>query len=382
MSSAARLPITIGLLLTLLVALGSWEATGAAAGSAPGQDCGTAATSRTSPSPSPPVLAHFYIWFTPSSWNRAKTDYPAVGRYSSDEVSVMQEQVSEARTAGIDGFIVGWRSTPTLNSRLAALRTVAAGQDFSLAITYQAQDFNRTPLPVAQVRHDLQELATTYGDDPVFHLYGSRPLVALSGTWLYTADELRSIVEPVADRLQVVATEKNVAGYERVADVVQGDLYYWSSGDPERTHNYQQKLSDMSDAVHAHCGIWVAPVAPGFDARLIGGHSVIDRRDGDTLRSSWRAATASRPDAIGVISWNEFSENTYIEPSEKYGSRYLQVLAELTGGSAPPSEEVDSSGPPGPGSVGRTALAVTAVVATLLALGVVGHRRRRQGAAP
>src|SRR4051794_15627254 len=25
-----------------------------------------------------PVLAHFYIWFNASSWNRAKTDYPAV----------------------------------------------------------------------------------------------------------------------------------------------------------------------------------------------------------------------------------------------------------------------------------------------------------------
>src|SRR5436309_10053666 len=44
-----------------------------------------------SPSPSPaanrpiPVLAYYYIWYNPSSWNRAKIDYPLLGRYSSDE---------------------------------------------------------------------------------------------------------------------------------------------------------------------------------------------------------------------------------------------------------------------------------------------------------
>jgi hypothetical protein len=210
------------------------------------------------------------------------------------------------------------------------LRNVADETDLELAIMYQSR-FSRDPLPVAQVRQDLEQFADAYADDPVFQVLGPRPVVAISGTWHYSEEDLRFMTESVASRLQILGTEKSVKGYERVAPVVQGNLYYWSSADPERTPSYETKLQAMSDAVHAHCGLWVAPVAPGFDARDVGGRSVVDRRDGKTLRSSWEASTASAPDALGVISWNEYSENTHIEPSTTFGTRYLDVLRELTG---------------------------------------------------
>jgi hypothetical protein len=81
--------------------------------------------------------------------------------------------------------------------------------------------------------------------------------------------------------------------------------------------------------VHQRHGLWVAPFATGFDARLIGGTRVVDRRDGETLRVEYAAAVKSSPDALGLISWNEFSENSHIEPSTRYGDRYLTVLREL-----------------------------------------------------
>jgi hypothetical protein len=325
-----------------------------------------------------PVLAHFYIWFQPSSWNRAKIDFPAVGRYSSSQTSVMRRQVAQARAAGIDGFIVSWKSTDTLNRRLSALRGIAADSDFRLAITYQAQDFNRNPLPAAQVRRDLEELADTYADDPVFHLLGPRPVVALSGTWHYTEEELRSITDPVASRLMVLATEKDRQGYERVAPAVEGELYYWSSGDPQQTPGYQEKLLAMANAVRQRCGLWVAPVMPGFDARELGGHRVVDRRDGATLRSSWQAALTTVPDVVGVISWNEFSENTHIEPSTAFGTRYLDVLRELTGAPPLPEKELDSSDPQAAGSSTRAALTVSAGGGLVLLIAVLGLWRRRR----
>ena len=66
------------------------------------------------------LFAYYYIWFNAGSWNRAKIDYPLLGRYSSDDRGVMERHVSWARQAGIDGFIVSWKSTPVLNRRLAA----------------------------------------------------------------------------------------------------------------------------------------------------------------------------------------------------------------------------------------------------------------------
>src|SRR5206468_1498553 len=70
-----------------------------------------------------------------------------------------------------------------------------------------------------------------------------------------------------------------------------------------------------------------------------------ERKGGDTLRREYNAAIGSSPDAVGLISWNEFSENSHIEPSERYGERYLQVLADLRGAKAPDIGSFDSSEP-------------------------------------
>jgi hypothetical protein len=101
----------------------------------------------------------------------------------------------------------------------------------------------------------------------------------------------------------------------------------------------------MGRAIHARGGLWIAPAAPGFDARLVGGTNVVERRDGATLRSELDAATASQPDAVGLISWNEFSENTHVEPSERYGSRYLDAVADVRGARLPALPDFDSSEP-------------------------------------
>lgn len=370
----------VGLLLLSLTAA-PWQP---AAASTTSPAAGSSATDgscpdRTAAQPgAAPVLAHFYIWFNATSWNRAKIDYPLAGRYSSDQADVMATQVEQAKAAGIDGFIVGWSGSDHLDARLATLRGIAANNGFKLAITYQAQDFQRHRLPVAKVRKDLETLADTYADDPVFHVLGPRPVVALSGTWNYSLDELRSITAPVASRLLVLATEKAVKDYERVAPAVGGELYYWSSADPLTTKGYVQKLLAMANVARQHCGVWIAPVTPGYDARKVGGQRVVDRRDGATLRSSWEGALATVPDAIGIISWNEFSENTYIEPSISFGSKYLDEIRELTASPPPPSKETDSSAPEGAGSFTRAAALFSAAGVAVLLVTVVGMRRRRR----
>ena len=84
----------------------------------------------------------------------------------------------------------------------------------------------------------------------------------------------------------------------------------------------------MGATVHQNGGIWIAPAAPGFDSRLLGGATVVDRKNGETLQTQLQAALQSQPDAIGLISWNEFSENSHIEPSHNYGHQALEALIE------------------------------------------------------
>jgi hypothetical protein len=263
-----------------------------------------------------PMLAYYYIWFEPASWERAKTDYPLLGRYGSDDAAVMLEHVRSAQAAGIDGFIVSWKSTSALDRRLEQLMEVAAQANFKLWIIYQGLDFERRPLPVARIDHDLETFVARYAEHAAFAMY-DRPVVIWSGTWEFERAEIAEISSSYRKDLYLLASERNVAGYRRIADLVDGNAYYWSSVNPETYPDYPGKLRDFSEAVHRRGGLWVAPAAPGFDARLLGGKTVVGRRGGQTLQVELDAALRSSPDAIGLISWNEFSENTHIEPSER-----------------------------------------------------------------
>jgi hypothetical protein len=305
----------------------------------------TPAQARQSTGSSPvPVLAYYYIWFDTTSWDRAKTDYPQLGRYSSDDLSVMRQHIQWAKAAGINGFIVSWKSTDVLNRRLEQLATVAEEENFKLAVIYQGLDFNRDPLPVDRIASDLDFFVQHFAARKVFSLF-PKPLVIISGTWKFSPGEIARMIGSHRQDLLLLASERNLKGYERLANLVDGNAYYWSSVNPETFTGYQDKLVAMSKAIHQHGGLWIPPAAPGFDARLIGGTSIVDRKDGDTFRTQINTALASSPDALGIISWNEFSENSYIEPSKTYGAKYLNILREVNHLPAPTIGEFDSSEP-------------------------------------
>ena len=343
-----------------------------------GPGSAAAAGDRAAASPTP-LLAYYYIWFTPTSWNRAKRDLPLLGRYSSDDTGVMRQHIRWAKSVGITGFLVSWKSTPALDDRLARLIEVADDERFQLGIVYEGLDFDRRPLPIETVRHDLERFADTFAGDRAFAIF-DRPVVIWSGTWRYTNAQIKAATRNVRGRLLVLASAKNVADYARVAPLVDGNAYYWSSVNPRRYPDYGRKLKALSAAVHGRGGLWIAPAAPGFDARRVGGSSVVGREGGATLRTELNAAANSSPDAIGVISWNEFSENTFVEPSRAYGSTSLKVIAQVRGARPPDVSTFDSeasgtgTGPLGI-SYGIVGLAVGC--AGLIGLTLVARRRRR-----
>ena len=290
------------------------------------------------------LFAYYYIWFNGSSWERAKTDYPLLGRYSSDDRGVMRQHVRWAKRAGIDGFIVSWKSTPVLNRRLERLAEVAAAERFKLLVIYQGLDFYREPLPAARVAHDLDLFERRFASGEAFAAF-QKPLVIWSGTWRFSRREIASVTQPRRDSMLILASERNVDGYRRVAGSVDGNAYYWASVNPTTYPGEAEKLAELGRAVHERGGIWIPSAAPGFDARKVGGTSVVARRGGATLREELDAATRSSPDAVGLISWNEFSENTHVEPSVDHGSRYLDVVADVRRARPAGVGEFDSSEP-------------------------------------
>ncbi len=215
--------------------------------------------------------------------------------------------------------------------------------NFKLVIIYQGLDFERHPLPVEQVARDLDYFAATYDGSAPFDLF-ERPVVIWSGTWEFSPESIAGVTKSRRDKLLILASARNARDYETIADYVDGDAYYWSSVNPSTFPDYEGKLQDMADTVHKHGGLWFAPAAPGFDGRLVEHTRVVERADGATLRRQFDAAMKSSPDAIGLISWNEFSEMSHIEPSERYGDSALAVITDILVTKSPEGD-FDSSEP-------------------------------------
>jgi hypothetical protein len=288
-----------------------------------------------------PVYAYFYQWYTPSSWNRAKADYPLAGRYSSDDLGVLRRQVREARSAGIDGFLTSWKSTTSLNRRLDLLVDVAHEQGLRLGVVYEALDFQRHPLPISTVRHDMTYLVARWGSSLTSARF-PKPVIIWTGEDQYSLADIASVRQALGTKAYLLAAAKNVTEYQRVAPYVDGDAYYWSSANPASVSTVN-KLIAMGAAVHADHGIWIAPATSGYDGRTLGHTRVIDRAGGQTLVRSLNDAYASRPDAVGIISWNEWSENTYIEPGQRYGAQELTVLQRYLRGSGGSAVAADAT---------------------------------------
>ena len=185
------------------------------AASAPAARTAPAPRQAPAASPATPLFAYYYIWFSRSSWSRAKKDLPLIGGYSSSDPAVLRHQIQQAKSAGIGGFIVSWKDTPLNDVRLRLLMTAAAQEHFKLAMIYQGLDFYRHPLPVSKVAADFVKFRDEFASSPVFFRVDGKPLTIWSGTWAFSYDQVAQVTRAVRPGMLVLCTEKNVAGFDR-----------------------------------------------------------------------------------------------------------------------------------------------------------------------
>ena len=174
-------------------------------------------------SPATPLFAYYYNWFNASSWDRESrsTIRPPGGRYSSDDPRVIPHpQIQQAKSAGIDGFIVSWKEHDHEQPRAPAAADDNRGRG-------AVQGRDDLPGPGLRPEPPAGRRGSPRISSAVPRLLRRRPRSSAASR-RKAADDLQRDVghstttawrrspAPVRSSLQVLSTEKSLGGYRRL----------------------------------------------------------------------------------------------------------------------------------------------------------------------
>ncbi|MBU1669915.1 MAG: glycoside hydrolase family 99-like domain-containing protein [Actinobacteria bacterium] len=300
-----------------------------------------------------PALAFHYPWYgSQDDWsNEILSDRPAQP-YVSDDEAAIRRQIEQAKGAGLDGFISSWWGPGTYtDENLALLLEVASEEGFRVAVNFETladkdEQGKDAPIEEARISKWLEYLLVSYGDHPAMMEVEGKPLVFL---WASDAVELEAW-RRVLGGLERRGHDASFIGMVGAGGPPAGSLDVFDGLHVYNPLGLTGNTGDvgMLKAEYAETGstvryyntlaggrprIWAPTAMPGYDDDLIPDREgiVVPRDDGAYYRSCLQAAIDSEPDILLVTSWNEWWEHTYIEPSQRYDDRFLELTAEGVG---------------------------------------------------
>ncbi len=323
MAVTKRLVLLLGLLLSLL---------GPAAGAAH-------AASR------PTVLAVYYAWFDQAAWASGKTSDLPADPYNSDDPSVIQRQVAEAQSAGIDGFELNWWGPGNrTDANLQTLLRVARAANFKVSayVDLNGPSFN-SPADVVSALSHLKR----YFTDPAWFQFQGKPFVAFYNVAKFDPSAWTSILGQVDPGRQAFWMAEGIdMRYLDAFDGIHPFSVAWAS-DPAG------QLAKFAGWVRQHPGkVFMPTVMPGYDDTRLGRGSAgfaVDRQGGAYYSKLWQGAIAVQAPLVNITSWNEWLEGSQIEPSRGYHDLYLQLTKQWSdvyrggGASSQPAAGGDSA---------------------------------------
>ena len=292
------------------------------------------------------VLAHYYPWYLPDTWRDPQLSDRPLRPYSTEAQSDINSEAVMARAAGIDAWAVSWQGFESgfndRRMRIALDAAQAAGmRACAYTETYVANstlDATR-PIDPRVLFNWLADLVDRYGSHPAYLRVGGRPVI-----FTYA-----SVLLPQADWTEVMARLRSsgrnpliIGDFSRstLLEAFDGEYQYsnvFSAGsllsDFVRGESLRVRTFDLLRPGDRR-RVWVASVTPGFDdSHLLDRKTprIVERRNAAVYDEQWSNAIDTGADWIVVTSWNEWWENTEVEPGDRYGRLYLDRTQHWSG---------------------------------------------------
>ncbi|MFC1959575.1 endo-1,3-alpha-glucanase family glycosylhydrolase [Chloroflexota bacterium] len=274
-----------------------------------------------------PVLAFYYGWFNGGTWGDGRlADRPAEP-YDSADRGAMARQISQAQSAGIDAFVMSWYgpANGTNTAIFQGLLDQAASQGFRVAadVDLGAAEFNATP---DATLNTMRDLIANKVNHPGYYRYQGKPVIFFWNQGRFTPDQwaaIRAQVDPTHNTIWVV--EGDALPYLNVFDALHLYNIAWSRNAASTAQTWAQRARQNG-------ALFVGTAMPGWDDTRMGRGDAafaVDRGNGAFYRAMFSGAASANPDMLIITSWNEYFENTHLEPSQGLGAFYLDLTREL-----------------------------------------------------
>lgn len=318
------------------------------------------------------VGAHYYTWYTPTvgpaGWTDDTVSTPVLGEYSSRDPAVVDQHVAWCLDHGIEWLSMSWWGPGSKTDETIRDAVVAAPlfDRIQFSILYEpARRIGSSGFDVDDevarktVREDFGHMAEHFFSESNYLHFDGRPVV-----YVYFAHAFRGDVAGLFDD---IAADIGVRPYV-VADVSFDKPPDWmpavSAADALTTYDVYENRPDIAEVFDDRYERWmrlmhlsstavdreyIPVVTPGYDDTGIPDwkredHPAVPPSPERFERLSERVLPhLADARAVLITSFNEWYEDTAIEPSEQDGTAYLDVVADrLATGESPEYE------PPGP----------------------------------
>jgi len=305
------------------------------------------------------VATYYYPWYSPARhWREGYVERPLLGEYDSRDPVVISKHIDWATGHGVNTFIVSWWGPHSWEDETLRNYILRNGliNDIKIAILYESAgrlDLNEdisSQRNSQKLVEDLRYIAENYFTHQSYLKISNRPPVVL-----YLAREYKG----EKDAIQLL--RKTLRESYGVDVYLIGDVVYWH--DPVRSglidkarlydaitsynmHTSVKKiLVDFEDLLREKYDEWwgaakdlnlsfIPSVIPGFnDTAVRKGNLPLQKAPGRLeaqLEIISKSLTGEGLKFFGVTSFNEFHENTQIEPDAGHGFTYLNALKNFT----------------------------------------------------
>lgn len=349
------------------------------------------------------VGAYYYPWYSNNFHggnyvreHLVPPQLPELGEYNDREFDVIAQHLAWSRFAGVDFWVASWwgpqkRTDVTLRDYVFPHTQLG---DHKIALFYETTGRTSGFTDYTNIGPDITYIAATYFDHPNYLKIDGKPVLFVyltrvltnNGTLQTTVATMRDAATTAGHELYVVGDQvfgspPGTAGDMAYLDAVTNYDVYGSSGGKgyagqQAVTNYYAKQSTWKNVANSVGTSFIPAVSPGFnDKGVRDGHDVLSRKlsaeaDHGTLfdamlQGAKPLAQADMGYMLMVNSWNEWHEDTQIEPlaasaptsaddsgvnaytsgyaHEGYGNRYLDILREETVFSLPSEIFVDAA---------------------------------------